>query len=543
MLNDKYLNHSGDFAVPGGVSFWVRYEIKSCTEPNVIVEQETRIVQSIDEGGQITYQTRQIIEGDFGTLFMSDLGEPVPPFFGNFPKPPGTPGTMTLPGTNEARTHTGYGTWFSYGGNMASSSSSAREAAFTHYNRNCFKLKPTTTEDNTLPYLTENEWLARADHRIVFLSVGTNPDLVEEDGEVAQYGVHIFAGGGFQETDCEPGVYSPILHLIPEGVVAGFYYDSERAYITYDYKDFYPTQVGLNIPSGNVGDATKTAEDDCSTVIAYPGSAFPSIQAIAVAYEIDNDFGMESLPFKTNQLYACPFEAWRIDMGLLTQEFFEESNGISCFDNPSEDYCKSEEFCHGFKTMPSYACYGSLGSTNAVQAGSRTVFPDNPLRNRLFIQGLKASSALQVVTVSASAPGSDDFEGYEYLTFTGNDAQAIFDSGQSVGSIDFGNPSPPTIQEPIPNTDQNCSDFGQVHQNILNPFGPECYCFDPQCSFVNYGKRDGFANLLWNGSNWYKATPGYQFVGTDGAPGFDTSNSGNNNGEDRIVGEPQFDFG
>ena len=546
MLKEKYLNHSlSDFSVPGSVSFWVRYEIKSCDEPNVIVEQETRVVESISEGGEITYQTRQILEGDFGTLFMTDLGPSV--FPGGGVRPPGTPGTMTLPGTNEARVHTYYGTnsfdSFSvdYGGNMASSVLGVREDAFRHYNRNCFKLKQTTAGENELPYLTENEWLARGDHRIVFLNVGTHPDLVEEDGDVAQFDVHIFAGNKFIETDCVPGVYSPLLHLLPEGIVAGFYYGEDRAFITYDYKDYYPNQVGLNVPEGAVGQGVKSVTSQCDTITANPGSPFPAIQFIAYAYEIENSTGYEFLPFKTRQRYACPEQAYRIDMGALTQNFFVPSNGISCFDNSFEDYCASVEFCHGLKPMPTYACYAHFGSDNAVQAGGRSVFSDNPLRNRMFVQGLRSSSSLEVVVVSASQPGKDDFEGFEFLTFTGSNAVRIFNSGQLIGSLNFGNQIQPN-QEPIPPTDTNCSLNGEVHQNIQNLFTEECFCSDPGCSFVNYGKVDGWFGIFWNGSKWAKRTPGYQFVGSNGAPGFDTSNIGDNNGEDRILGETQFIF-
>ena len=549
MLVGKYLNHSGDFPVPGAVSFWVRYEVKSCDELNAVVEQETRIIESFDEDEEPVYQTRQILEGDFGTLFMTDLGPASAPDFSTYD--PGEIGTMTQPGTNQSRRHTDFFTapelaGLNYEGDPMTDMLSS---AFKNYNRNCFKVKPTSVGESNRPYLTEAEWLARDDYRLVFRSLGTDPDLVETNEEVAHYGVHIFSDGSaqFQETDCVLHVYSPILHLLPYGVVAGFKFSDDEYFKIYDFKTYWHDQIGLVIPSKAQGQAKISSSGaSCYVFESLPGPNMPEYTPIAIA---DDTFD-GSLPFPTIRKYNLPDEVFKIDMPTLTHEFIVDAD-ITCEEyydgecvpgSGPECYCSIEEFCHGFKPTPAYAGYSAFGRDDAVEVGGRTVAANNPLRNSLFVQGIKVRNEPfdpdnNYVSVAFSNPGSDDFESYNYEVFDGVQANAILDT-IITGRFDFGSGPP----DPDPNPD-GCGITDIVYyQNATNPFTETCECAASTCAFVNYGKIDSPNFPEVDGGNLYIETPGVQFIDVAGTVFFNATNSGFNNGERRIFGQPQITF-
>jgi hypothetical protein len=107
-----------------------------------------------------------------------------------------------------------------------------KSIAMTLWHRNCFKLKDAE-------FLTEEEWLARDDYRVVFRSSGFAASVEI----IRQIDVHIFTDQEpFQELDLIPNEYSPALHCIPNKTVGGFVFDSgvpDQYFILYDYKDYY----------------------------------------------------------------------------------------------------------------------------------------------------------------------------------------------------------------------------------------------------------------------------------------------------------------
>ena len=553
MLPEKFLSHSTDFAVPGTVSFWVRYEVTSCDEPNVVVEQETRIVQSIDEDGDITYETRQILEGDLGTLFMTDLG------FTCYacPGAPGSYGTMSEPGSNRTTYHTDFFTDFGYQGDMVDSGS----GVYRNYARNCFRVIVPTGGSPERPFLTEAEWLALSEYRIVFQSIGTDPGLVEEDSDVAQYGVHIFSDSSsvvFQELDCVPGRYSPLLHLIPYGVIGGFYFDEEAVFKTYDFKTYYHDQIGCVIPSETQGPAevsSSTEFDPCFYIQQTGPGDMPSYEIIAVADDTNPPPGEagHSLPFPTVRKFVLPWQTYSIDLPSLKHEFIYDAD-ITCeefYDGECEGadvgcVCSIEEFCHGVKPSPALGGYTGVGSTDAVQHGQRTVTLGNPLRNCLFVQGFKTLRAIfdpsrSYAAVAFSDPGSDNFEGYQYQVFSAGAANSILDD-MNVGEFSFGSVSGNT-NLPDPNG-PGCGPGDIVFSlNVFNEFEESCECVQPTCSFLNFGVVDSpnFPSGV-QGDNLILRTPGIEVITAGGFIDFNATEDNFNRGEDRVYGQPQIVF-
>lgn len=561
MFPDKFMAHEGEYGVgDAGRSFWVRY-FGTCPGENgkdVIIEQETGIITGQDEDGNDEYEVRQILQGDLNTKFMTDLGPGGPAQ----DIPPGTPG-MTRPGDNKTRPYTFYLGSAGYGGQMDSLSLNTRERSFEMFHRNCFKLKETFSPDGDRPYLTETEWLAREDFRIVFLSTATNPDLVSEPEDVAQYGVHIFTDDvPFQELDCVPNKYSPALHCIPHEVVGGFRYSllpdtpEQEIFVLYDYKDYYFEEVGMNINQGSAGtEPVERVDFPCDiTYTAEEGGTFPAVQAIATGYLVPE----ATLPFDLTRRFACPADSWIITPGALEQNFPYASNGDTCENNALDPYpafCRSEGLCHGDKDIIQPEAHGAIGNTNCVRRGYRNVFEEHPTRNRLFVQGVFKDEVFgqsSSYSVQISAPGSDDFEGATYVTFTGGAADQIElyeANGVELGSVFFGSdgtdPNPPTSFSESPET--------IYYVNFSDPFGPpyNCDCVAPNVTFLNLGRVDAFGlNFAeYVDGAWIKKTPGYTDPGGGpeglGAPTFQIlpeGDSGENNGADRSVGDPQFIF-
>ena len=565
MFPDKFMSHQGEFGIPfgAGLSFWVRYD-GSCPGENgtdVIIEQQTRIVIGQDKSGNDLYEVRQILQGDLETKFMTDLGPPG----GVDPIQPGSIG-MTRPGDNSTRAHTSWGTGIaggSYGGRMDSASLVERQQAFEMWHRNCFTLKQTIGSDGIFPYLTEEQWLARDDFRIVFNSIATNPDLVSDPEDIAQYGVHIFTDDvPFKELDAQENKYSPALHCVPDKMVGGFQYgiydpddpdDEQQFFVMYDFKDYYFEEVGMNIGSGAVGSNTQTDTDPSCDVLfqASPGEDFPAVQAIAFSYLLP---APASLPFSTDLGFACPANSWSITLGELDQNFQIASNGLECEEQDIGDFCKSVSLCHGPKDIITPVAYGAIGNTSCVFRGYRSVFEDHPCRNCLFIQGVfkqTRNDFLDIVgaySVQLSNPGDAVFASASYQTFTGTayDQIDFYETFYSldVGRVFFGSDG----QDPNPPTSYSSADEQRIYfENFSDPLGPpfNCDCLSPTVQVLNYGRVDSFGQnfAFYTGSSWVKKTPGYQSAGFYAAPTFGIVSGGGelvNNGENRSVGDPQF---
>jgi hypothetical protein len=554
MLPEKFLTHDTDFAIPGKVSFWVRYEVKTCDNPNVVVEQETRIITGFSPDDEPEYQVREILEGDLDTLFMSDLGVQTAPFFGI--TSPGSEGSMALPGTNRSVVHTVYHTTQSmYEGDMRNSG----DPLYRNYARNCFKVivPDVVGGSEEKPYLTKDEWEALDEYRIVFRSIGTDPGLVDDDAKVAQKGVHIFSGSsavGFQELDCVPFVYSPLLHLLPYGVIGGFAYDDEVLFKTYDFKTYYHDQIGLIIPEESQGSAQISSPGglgvcDVKSQIA-PGD-MPKYEIIAVAVDDKPPPGElgSSLPFPIIRTFPIAFQTFSIEMPSIKHEFIYDAEltcaefyGGECDPDDFFCFCRVEEVCHGIKTAPAYAGYTGFGIEDAIRHGERSV-ADHPLRNRLFVQGIKRkTSGDKFVAACFSEPGSTDFEGNNYQVFTGGEANAILND-MFPGDFNFGSP---IVNPDLPDPNApGCDGLTDIPYalNFTNEFTQVCGCAPVTCNFINYGIIDTPNTPSGvKGGQLFLKTPGIRFIGNDGLVLFDDLDINPNLGEDRIYGQPQLTF-
>lgn len=579
MFPDKFMAHKdGPFAVPDpGVSFWLKYR-GSCplSDEDVIVEQETGI-EIDDPDDEQKFEVRQILVGDYETKFMTDLG---PQVAEQFPDP-GTPGTITRPGDNQAftwRTFSDYGG--GWGSRMDSNNYLVRMIAMTMWHRNCFTIKQTTSDDTEFPFLTEDEWLARDDYRIVFLNEGTNPGEVTEPENIAQYGVHIFTDDvPFKPIDAEPNKYSPALHCIPDGVVAGFAYsfdpepEDQAQFILYNYLDYYPNEFGLSVASGAPGSKTmRDLLEPCSVEYEVPpGDTFPGVEIVGVAEPVMHAI----LPMQVSQRFIVPNESWTIQLGKPYQNHREPDNGKSCNENfedcpPNTNcFCPSSGLCHGVNTgIAQPYGFGSVGSTNALSRSpaSRHV-KGSPLKNRLFLQRCFRQigndffpSRPSAIGVQASAEGSDDFETATFETYTGPTAESVdfYVDGYIRGGSDGEDPNPPLLAG-----DGEGYPIGMYRYNLINQvdvYDFECSCIPSGVINANHGRLDGYGTdfVYSPSSEWHKTTGGARETGagfadtpggllylfahvlTDGPNPPDPETV--NNGQDRKVQDPIFVF-
>lgn len=509
MFPDKFLSHAGEYGIGSSeLSFWVKY-VGECPEDNgtdVIIEQQTKIFTGVDDDENPVYELRQILQGDTSTKFMTDLGEPT-----DLPFPVLEPGSvgMTRPSDNACRKVRFFGPG-GYGSDMLAG------VGFDLFHRNCFRLKE--------GFLTEAEWLARDDYRIVFLSVATNPDLVRSPSEIAQYGVHIFTDDApFKPLDAEENVYSPALHCIPDGIVGGFQFGldqepGEDFFVLYDYKDWYPNEVGINIPSFGLDYVSGDNEVGCGLVKAKNVGSFPDLQPIATSYLLPNSD--PNIPFQITRRLATPPEVWSIDVADYDQTF-PESSGYSCYELfvdpiiPGFTFCEGSDSCHGTFDVSSVVGFGTLGNDNSLTGGDRTVEENHPCRNRLFVQGVfeGGSPGDKTYSVQMSEPGSDDFETATYSTFSGNSAIIIENSilaGYNIGRVTFAGGS--LSDDPNPPTNGN-----GLYTSFYNEVTQSCGCAsleEPPGTLINLGRIQTVNPIAVNGAFGFRKRAATDFQTT-----------------------------
>jgi hypothetical protein len=533
MFPSKFMAHAGEFG-PLDVSFWVRY-LGSCekTEPkdaDVVVRQT--FGDSDDE--------RVIRIGDTKTKFMSDLGATSP----SSPAQNTRIG-MTRPGDNKT-VPPSYFLGTAYNGSLEPKMLGTpvignidKRIAMNLWHRNCFTLKDAE-------FLTEEEWLAREDYRVVFSSSGFSSSIET----IRQIGVHIFTDQEpFQELDLIPNEYSPALHCIPNKTVGGFEYTTSAPseyFVLYDYKDYYPDQVGLQLAEGSY-DSVVTSIGICDTATCPSGSV-PSRQYLAYRTLVANAPG-STLPFQPEAQLTCPNQGWDAPINDPSQTF-PASSGVSCDDQPSgEPECDSEELCHGSQNLPDYVGYGSMGEEDVFGFTERTVEENHPYRNRLFVQGIWFDPGF-AYSFCLSDVGTDDFEGFDYVTFTGTAALRIEQSTSAIGYLDFGtgypsgvdlDPNPPS--DPDPATGPNPLLWSN-NTNIPD-FGPPwlCDCDEANAIVVNNGNIDSLCDFgsrqTYDSGVWKHKTYGWIEPTTPTVFANFLSSAG---GTPRTIGEPQLNF-
>jgi hypothetical protein len=226
------------------------------------------------------------------------------------------------------------------------------------------------------------------------------------------------------------------------------------------------------------------------------------------------------------------------DAELTCAEFY----GGECDPDDFFCFCRVEEVCHGIKTAPAYAGYTGFGIEDAIRHGERSV-ADHPLRNRLFVQGIKRkTSGDKFVAACFSEPGSTDFEGNNYQVFTGGEANAILND-MFPGDFNFGSP---IVNPDLPDPNApGCDGLTDIPYalNFTNEFTQVCGCAPVTCNFINYGIIDTPNTPSGvKGGQLFLKTPGIRFIGNDGLVLFDDLDINPNLGEDRIYGQPQLTF-
>ena len=385
MFPDLFMrkNSSG----PGGqlsppqdkISYWVKYAGSCPARKPESKDDDIVIAQTIIPNNDDDEEERVIRIGDTTTRFMTDCGAQANSEDSHV--------GMYTPGDNERFTVATIGQTSFSGVNISSgwTSGSVRMAsgptspAFTMWHRNCFTLQDIVTTDPNEPtknFLTEDEWLALDEFRVVFRSVqltytftDRTDDIVDEDG------VHIFNDVvPFKKYDCVPFEYSPALHCVPDQVVGGFrkpngsVSEEETWILVYDFKDHYPDQVGVSVGGGAWG-ASATDEFACETRKGLSGASWPAREYFASAYPMPQDVG-QTVPFEVGQRLACPDEGWDVPWPEQEQEFVE-SNGIPCDDYgsaPGPD-CFAAELCHGETDCPENVAFGEMGTVSAYATG------------------------------------------------------------------------------------------------------------------------------------------------------------------------------
>jgi hypothetical protein len=538
MFPSKFMAHSGEFAPPE-VSFWVRY-LGSCekTEPK---DADIVIQQTFGDSDE----ERVIRIGDTETKFMSDLGPTLPTSPAQV-----TRIGMTRPGDNKTVAPSYFlGQAFSGSTDPKMLGTPAignidKSIAMTLWHRNCFKLKDAE-------FLTEEEWLARDDYRVVFRSSGFAPSVET----IRQIDVHIFTDQEpFQELDLIPNEYSPALHCIPNKTVGGFVFDSgdpDQYFILYDYKDYYPDQVGLVLAEGSY-DSVVTSISGCDTATC-PSGTVPSRQYLAYRTLKPLPPGSQ-FPFQPEARLTCPNQGWDAPINDPTQSF-PASSGVSCDDQPSgEPECDSEELCHGSQTLPNYVGFGSMGERDVFGFTARTVEENHPYRNRLFVQGIwfdvEALDPLEhAYSFIISEVGTDDFEGSDYVTFSGTAALRIEQSNSVRGGLDFGtgypfgvdlDPNPPSDPDPATGP---APFLWSANTNV--ELGPPwlCDCDQANAILVNNERIDSLCDFgsrqTYESGVWKHKTYGWIEPTFPDLYGNFLSSAG---GTPRTIGQPQLNF-
>ena len=538
MFPDKFMAHQGEFAPPS-ISFWIRYQ--GTCDPD---SQDVVVIQTFADSDD----ERVIRIGDTTTQFMTDLGRT------SGQSPEITRIGITRPGDNKTVAPS-YFLGTAYTGSLEPKMLGTpvignidKSIAMSMWHRNCFTL---ASEE----YLTEEEWLARDDYRAVFRrSAG-----VENSETIKQQGVHIFSSDQpFRELDLIPNEYSPALHCIPNKTVGGFVFDlsnPDEYFILYDYKDYYPDQVGLVVSSGSYS-AVESSMSGCDD-ITCPGGSVPSRQYLAYRTLKPNPPG-SVLPFQPEARLTCPNQGWDAPINDPTQ-VFPASSGVSCDDQPSgEPECDSEELCHGSQNLPDYVGYGSAGNSDVFGFTERTVEENHPYRNRLFVQGIWVNVGSldpleHLYSFCLSDVGSDDFEGFDYVTFSGTAAVRIEQSTSIRGGLDFGTGFPAGVDldpNPPSNPDPGSGPLPYLWSgnSSLPKFGPPwlCDCDEANAIIVNNGNIDslcasgsvqGYAGGVWKTGTYGWAEP------TDPLGPEITDNFLDGGvGTPRTIGEPQLNF-
>ena len=539
MFPDKFMAHQGEFAPPS-ISFWIRYQ--GTCDPD---SQDVVVIQTFADSDD----ERVIRIGDTTTKFMTDLGRT------SGESPEITRIGITRPGDNLTVPPSYFlGTAYnSLEPNMLPSDQFDQrdKVAFSMWHRNCFTL---ASEE----YLTEEEWLARSDYRAVFRRSSGAPT----SQSIKQQGVHIFSEQApFQELDLIPNEYSPALHCIPNRTVGGCVFDigdPEQYFILYDYKDYYPDQIGLVVASGDWGDDFER-NNICDTMSAGNEATWPSRQYIAYRTLAPNPPN-SIRPFQPDGRLTCPNQCWSLEIPKWEQ-VFEDDSGTACDDEPFPPGpdCGSSEFCHGSQELGENVAYGAMGNQEVLSYSDRTVEANHPVRNRLFVQGiyvsfastLPGSESVDANSFMLSDVGSDDFEGSNYYTFTGTACERIRNGFADTGGLNFGRGFPTGVDlDPNPPsswTDQDVffSPRYFAANNALE-FGPPwfCDCLEATNIVNNLGRLDDLhtSQQIFEGGQWKVRTPGW------GEPGIFPRDSGipldfgSGRGEDRAIGQPQLNF-
>lgn len=536
MFPDKFMAHQGEFAPPS-ISFWIRYQ--GTCDPD---SQDVVVIQTFADSDD----ERVILIGDTETQFMTDLGRQ------NGESPDLTRFGITRPGDNKTVSHTSF-LGAAYTGSVEPKMLGTpaignidKSIAMSMWHRNCFTL---ASEE----YLTEEEWLARDDYRAVF----QRSDGVANSETIKQQGVHIFSSDQpFQELDLIPNEYSPALHCIPNKTVGGFVFDQsnpDEYFILYDYKDYYPESVGLVVASGSWGTGSQK-NNTCDTMTAQTNATWSSRQYLAYRSLVPLAPG-SLLPFQPDARLTCPNQSWDVQVPEHRQ-VFEDDSGTDCDDEPSGPNCGSSEFCHGEQDLGSNVAYGAMGNDEVLSYSERTVEQNHPVRNRLFVQGIfndleiNPASLEDVYSFALSDVGSDDFEGNDYVTFTGLAAFRIRTGNTTAGGLDFGRGFPSGV-DLDPNQDSSPASPRFFSENTSLEFGPPyfCDCADATNEILNYGLLDDLytSQQIYRGGNWINPTPGWEDISLKLTSnlidnGVSLSYEETRRGTDRVIGTPQFNF-
>lgn len=528
--------HAGEYAPPE-VSFWVRY-LGSCEETDP-ENADVVIRQSFGNSDD----DRVIRIGDTTTKFMSDLGSTLA----------GSTQTtrvgMTRPGDNQtARLVYNLGSAYASIQPQMLSSGEARNVAMNMWHRNCFTLASSE-------FLTEQEWLARTDYRIVFQS----SSFVATTETIEQFGVHIFTSQvPFQELDLIPNQYSPALHCIPNRTVGGFVFDPTDAsqyFILYDYKDYYPDQIGLVVQSGEWGSDFELS-NSCDTISADDDATWLTRTYLAYRTLAPNLPG-SLVPFQADGRLTCPNQSWDAPVPDWEQ-VFEDDSGTACDDEPVPPgpNCGSSEYCHGSQDVGINVAYGAMGNEEVLSYSQRTIEANHPVRNRLFVQGIfksvLSSDSELAFSYMLSDVGSDNFELSNYFTFTGTAAQRIDTSSTTFGGLDFGRGFPSGVDlDPNPPSswsDQDTNPQAQYFSENTNiEFGPPwfCDCDEATSEVLNFGRQDDLNTSLqiYRNGNWVSPMPGWVLAGNPiQTQGLNLSYDADYRGTDRVIGQPQLNF-
>ena len=272
----------------------------------------------------------------------------------------------------------------------------------------------------------------------------------------------------------------------------------EDFFVLYDYKDWYPNEVGINIPSLSltVVNEPPFQPDGCSTITATNPGSFPNQQPIATSYLLPNSD--PNVPFQTGRRFATPIDVWSIEVADYEQNYSTASSGVPCSElEPDESICSGSDACHGTFDISPCVGFGTLGNDNTLASGDRTVEENHPCRNRLFVQGVfeGGSPGDKTYSVQMSEPGSDNFETATYRTFNGNSADIIENSilgGYDIGSVSFAGGS--ASLDPNPPSDGT----GQ-YETGFNFVTEQCFCFQFAGTIINLGRIQTVSPSAING--------------------------------------------